>query len=482
MVQPHSYLEEEFLVELFSEAIRAPRLMDTLVSNLKRNWMPNESWQTLYDTMLTFYKSYSVVPSLGILKQRIGSDNEEVTALLDGMDRSRRVSVDALLSELEEYIKQSWFVSVYEELADLYNKNDTPDKAYKHFLDNAEKFRNFTLKGADLDQVFGGFERRQTSRLAYSADPTHISKIPFGIAPLDQSFNGGGTPGEVTMVCAQTGVGKSILCVHCGISAARIRIPVLHFQLEGTHKQVMDRYDAAWTGTVYRDLEAMEMEGGKWKKIARQIRKVGMRDIYVKTYENFERVGIPEMRNIYWNLRKKIGYIGLVIFDYFELADPGEGHYKPGDERLRQSRLGEVMKSFAVEANCHVITPTQANDIPMNLLNDPDFVITRNNLSENRGKTRPLDNFITLNQTENEYYQQVVRIHTDKARDSERAHGPAEVIQDRKRARFVDRIKTAENMEAKRIVSGDEPTEKDNFEDAEEQHSKNFDLDEELTE
>ena len=141
-------------------------------------------------------------------------------------------------------------------------------------------------------------------------------------------------------------------------------------------------------------------------------------------------------------MEKLYGKIDVIIIDYLELLEVGDGHvYTPGEERFRQAKLAKGMKMLAMEFNAVVHTATQANNIPDENKQDPEFVITRSNLSEDKGKIRPFDIFITINQTRDEAKEEVMRLHTDKLRDYKNGN-PIRICNNFAYARFYDRKRT----------------------------------------
>jgi predicted ATP-dependent serine protease len=75
-----------------------------------------------------------------------------------------------------------------------------------------------------------------------------ISRVtcPTGIAHLDkkQILNGGLARGEIGVVVAPTGVGKSHFLVHLGAAALKVGKNVLHYTLELSETAVGIRYDS----------------------------------------------------------------------------------------------------------------------------------------------------------------------------------------------------------------------------------------------
>ena len=72
---------------------------------------------------------------------------------------------------------------------------------------------------------------------------------------------------------------------------------------------------------------------------------------------------------------------------------------------------------LAMEFNAVVHTATQSSNIPEEQKNDPEFVITRAQLNEDKGKCRPMDVFVTINQTRDERKEEIMRLYIDKARE-----------------------------------------------------------------
>ena len=101
------------------------------------------------------------------------------------------------------------------------------------------------------------------------------------------------------------------------------------------------------------------------------------------------------------------------------------------------------MKMLAMEFNAVVHTATQSSNIPEECKNDPEFVITRAQLSEDKGKIRPFDIFITINQTRDEMKEEIMRLHTDKLRDYKNGD-PIHIANNFSCARFYDRKRTLE--------------------------------------
>ena len=204
----------------------------------------------------------------------------------------------------------------------------------------------------------------------------------------------------------------------------------------------MNRYDAAWTGTLYSDVKIGDIPRNKLEIGRRVIDKLRRTDIMVSSEETFNAKTIVDVRRELQEMERAYGKIDVVIIDYLELLEVGDGHnYSPGEERFRQAKLAKAMKMLAMEFNVVVHTATQSSNIPEECKNDPEFVITRAQLSEDKGKIRPFDIFITINQTRDEARDEIMRLHTDKLRDYKNGD-PIHICNNFAYARFYDRKRT----------------------------------------
>jgi len=375
--------------------------------------------------------------SIGKLKLAL-RNNPECNELLSKIKDIVIPDQNSLIDGLELFLRQSRFIETYNTLGDLYNQGKRND-AFSYFVQQATDFSKFSLKSVKYEKIFGDFEKRYINKL--STDRKRI-KIPFGIDQLDEATDGGGEKGEFTMFLGDSGIGKSQFLIHCGVAAARRGFKVAHFQIEGTKEQCLDRYDSNWSGQLYHDIKHANVETALFKQLRKIVGAIGKGEIYVEAFESYGTKTVVDLRNSLIEMIKLYGTIDLVILDYFELLDPGDGvRYSPSDERHKQTKLSRAFKEIAMEFNVHFVTVTQSSILSPDDLDNPDFYITRWNSSEDKGKIRACDNFLTINQTKDERANRTARIYLDKFRE----HSSGKIIQiaqNLSRTRFYDRKRT----------------------------------------
>lgn len=437
-------LTSNFVAELFAAALEKRTVFDIVRQYLKFSYLQIESEKKLWQWVTNRYDKTGKVPTIGQIQQHFSDDE----GILDKLEEIGDVEIDEqggyelIVESFEKYIKKMKFLEANDKIADVYNRGEK-DNAWDLFVKYAEDFSKFSIQDAKFETVFGDFAERQAKRK--SDDWKYRFKVPTAIDEIDYRLggeNGGPETGECVLWLGDSGAGKSQVLVHVGVSAARQGFRVAHFQLEGTKEQCLNRYDAAWTGTLYQDVKLGNITSKKMEVSKRIIKKLRKSDIIVSSEETFNAKTLPDIRREVKEMEKTYGKIDVIIIDYLELLEVGDGHnYTPHEERFRQAKLAKGMKMLAMEFNAVVHTATQSSNIPEEQKNDPEFVITRAQLSEDKGKLRPVDIFITINQTRDEAKDEIMRLHTDKLRDYKNGN-PIHICNNFAYARFYDRKRT----------------------------------------
>lgn len=427
----------DFIIELFKGCLTNRDFLEVVVTNTKSNYFPEGILELIYNEIVAQYKVENKKPTVGTLKLALRK-NRQALEVIEEVKELDDVDTSQLLFHLENFIKSCRFIEIYNQCAEKFSKGQQ-SKAYDLFSTGAEEMSKFSLTTEMFESVFNDFSRRQTDRLSKIVTSRIV---PTAIDELDRAVQM--ETGEFCLYLAESKGGKSFLLTHLGISAARFGIGVAHFQIEGTKKACLNRYDAAWSGSLYRDVKNGEFNQKKYATHKRILENLGKTDIHVYASEKFNGISMIDIRKKVIELKKKYD-IGLVLIDYLDLVPPDEHYYSPKDERFKQQRTAQLMKELAMEQNVLVVSATQANDIDVELKNDPEFVITRNNLAEDKGKVRPVDYLITLNRTRDEEQDHICRLYIEAAREYRR-HKTIMIKQNLSRSRFYDRKRTLEEF------------------------------------
>lgn len=438
-------LTYDFIYELFKLCFRKAEIIEICQIHLKYQYLPSEPFKKIFKAITSYYTLHQKIPTFGTISQQFEKD-KDCTEVLAKIKNAPVVDKEQVLQTFEEYIKQSLFVDTYETIADVYNSGDK-DKAYGLLKKAAEEINDFSVtQGTSYyEPIFDGFESRNRKRLVKRESGEDLKvKIPSGIDELDALMAGGMDATDTVLFLAQSGVGKTKLLRWCGVSAARRGFKVLHIQAEGSKLESLRGYDSTWTGVVNDLVEYAAYDKELYQLLQRTAKDIKGRggEIFVHAYEQFTMPSIKDVRTIILDLEKTAGTVDLVILDYLELFNPGDGKkYTVDQERERRRSLGRVLKNIAVEFNTRIITATQASNISPQLSEDANFVMTRNNLSEFKNAAEPFSMFVTLNQTRDEKASNTMRLYVDKMRNYPSSK-VIKIMQSYSNDRFYDRKNT----------------------------------------
>lgn len=439
-------LSQNYTYELFKASIVNIKVLDILHAHLKYQYLITEEQKKVYRFIVDTYQTIGQAPTIGTIGQAFSADKAVMAFLNKVKETNVDDKIDVIIDTLESFIKDLRFQNLYYKASDMYNegkKNET----FAYLAKESLAINDFTLKEKYYARVFGDFNERQLARQKKATDESQSilrQRCSFGIHELDALTNGGAKKGTSFCILARSGVGKSTFLRWIGLTNARLGKKVVLFQGEDTEEEALTVLDAAWTSV---DVDTIEL-GGIPTKIKHQITKAhhdimaNGGELFVYAIENFERLTMEECNDILGDIIDIHGPIDMALWDYLEIFG-SKGQYGTGEsgERRRREDISNKMTAISTSRKIVVGTATQANDIAPELFNNPDFVLTRHHISEYKGAIKPFSYFITLNATDEEYDDEIMRIYCDKFRKHK--HGKVITIyQSRSNGRFYDAKRT----------------------------------------
>jgi len=447
-------LSEDFIIEFYKSCIVSKTVLELGLENLKNNFLPTDAHQKVWQQITHVYELEEVIPTIGVLSERVKGDTD-AEAILVKMKACRVTDKrDMIINQLESFLKEMRFKELYKKVGTLYNQEKT-EEAIELLAKESEEIFLFNFKKDVHSRVFEQFEERQAERRLGAAN-IDKAKVPTGIHPFDHYTRGGLSSGTSALFLARSGVGKSTLLRWLGLHAARLGYRVVHFQAEGTEREALDAYDAGWTSVDLEEMELGNIPSSKKtsiKKVREDIlNKKG--EIYVVASEQFDNMSIDDAREHLIDIEKANGKVHLVLFDYLEIfTSRGKYFNSETGERKRREDIANKITNIATEFKVATATATQANDIKPDKWNNPDYVMTRSDISEFKGALKPFSYFVTLNQTTDEYEAGVMRLFNDKFRKY-RSGQTFRIFQSMRNSRFYDSKRTLEsfwNEETKQV-------------------------------
>lgn len=408
---------------------------------VRPNFFSTDRFEYFANKIYKFYDNYKTLPDKTFFTS-ICRDRKDRT-FVKLLTKARLVKEDYVRDELKEFIQRNLFIEFYQQSGRKFNSNDI-ESAFELMMNGSEQIQRVDFNEDKYDFLLKDFDRRLVDR-NHKINTQKNFKVPTGIHPLDRILKGGISGGEVFIWVGDAKSGKSFALIHQGQAAVKRYITTLHIQLEGKHEQVMDRYDSSFTGSLYDAVKNNEIPPEYITKMEKIIRRRRMRDLIVKTYEDWDSASVLDIERDYLDLVSKGFDIKLILIDYLELMRSRKNFGGDNSERMRQQSIARDLKTFAVKHNVAIGTASQSTRVTQEQADDPNFFLTSKNISEDYGKVRVVDGLVTINRTTSERKRGIARLYIDTVRDNP-ANRLIMIKQDLDRSRFYIRTSTIKKV------------------------------------
>ena len=184
-----------------------------------------------------------------------------------------------------------------------------------------------------------------------------MSGVPTGFVELDELTNGL-HPGQMVIVAARPGVGKSTLGLDLARSAAIGHgLCSAFFSLEMTKTEIVMRLLSAEAQVPLQDIRKGNMSDENWARIARKTGEVSSAPLFIDDSPNLT---MMEIRAKARRLKQRHD-LKLVIVDYLQLMSSGK---RVESRQLEVSEFSRQMKLLAKELEVPVVALSQLNRGP----------------------------------------------------------------------------------------------------------------------
>ena len=350
-----------------------------------------------YERLANYRQKFEKHPSVEIMASIIKTEMEEESEVLQKQvkDYFARIVATSQVED-EEYVKVT--------ALDFCKKQKLKEAIMKSVgllktssFDQISEVINQAMKlGLDNDHGYdyiADFEERFLKR---SRNPQTT-----GWKIVDDITKGGLGRGELGVVIAPTGAGKSMALVHLGAQIVKEGKNVVYYTLELQDTVVASRFDSCITSVKLQDLHSFK------DLIYDQVKELEGK-LIVKEYPT-KSANVNKLKQHLEKLRRSGFEPDLICVDYGDLLQPISS-YK--EKRIELETIYEDLRGMAQEFECPVWTASQTNRSGLNA-----EVVTSESLSEAFNKCFVADLIFTLSRTITDKNNNTGRIFVAKNRN-----------------------------------------------------------------
>ena len=344
------YLGNTFQIQLLNNIVLYKDFAASIVDVIEPKYFDNQYFKLIMQITKEYYQKYEHTPSYNTLEQLVKSEVSSPMAqkmVLDMIDQIKEAPAEGesfVQEKALKFCKQQELQKVMGKAQKIIDKGDF--ESYDHL----EEMVREALQVGEVDtgtaDVFSNLDE------VLEEDFRH--PIPMGIPGIDNLLKGGIAKGELGVILAPTGVGKSTFLTKISNHAFNLGYNVLQIFFEDNPKIIQRKHFTLWT-EIAPDLLSLHKD--KVMEKVQDIRENAPNKLILKKLPS-DTMTMNQIKNQIRKMMAEGNKVDMVVLDYIDCIVPDKNL---GDEWKSE---GSVMRGF--EAMCHELnlvgwTATQGN-------------------------------------------------------------------------------------------------------------------------
>jgi replicative DNA helicase len=344
------YLGHKFQISLLNLLITDKKFSHTIIHTIDAKYFDNQYYRLIAQMIKDFAVKHDSIPSFDVLDILTLSEIPSEMArqcVVDVLKEVKGMSLD--IGEISFYKEKSLKFCKQQELHKAIKKVDNMIKKgdFENY-DKAEELIRTALQVGIQDEedtadVFDNLEE------VLSPDFRH--PIPTGISGIDGALGGGLGKGELGVILAPTGVGKSTITTLFANHAYKQGYNVLHIFFEDQKKQIQRKHICGITGISPNDQDKRVDE---IKKMIETFRASNQGKLILRKYPS-EQLTFQDLKTRILKIIAEGNKIDLLIIDYIDCIISG------GEEWANEGTLMRQIESLGHEIDVATWVATQGN-------------------------------------------------------------------------------------------------------------------------
>lgn len=326
------FLGHQYQLMLMNQLLTDRKFGENILDILDPNVFDDPVHKLMCDVMVDSYKNEVVLDIEGLKMRLAETTNSEVTqnknlAYLKQIQEAPCNDCDYVQQTAMRFFKQQNLKTAIQKIQKIIEQGGMEDyHRCEEIIKKALEAGDNKDDGVDV-----------TSNIEDVLRDDYRDPIPTGISGLDEVMNGGLAKGELAIILAATGIGKTTMMTKIANGAKAMGKKVLQIFFEDTIPQVQRKHLACWTGIEMKDLANPEN-----RDYVLQVNKTKKEEVGQIRLKKFASDGttIPMIKKYI----KKISSAGfkpdMILLDYIDVVSPSEAF------KDRNVAEGHIMRQF----------------------------------------------------------------------------------------------------------------------------------------
>ncbi len=343
-------LGTSFQQALIKAIIEDRKYGEQIIDVIESKYFDNVSFKFISEHIKEYYKKYSKIPNYESLALKITSEL--------GSQENARIHLDTL-EAIKENLQDS---SLVKDEALNFCKQQNLRKELKKInsiIDNGAFHEYPTIEGIIQKALQVGLPPEESMDVFHDIDSAlekdNRQAIPTGINGVDSALKGGLGRGELGVVLAPTGTGKTTLLTLFSNTAYNFDFNVLQIFFEDNPANIKKKHFTIWSG-IEPDEQPERKE--EVKEIVEEVQQRSKGSLSIIKLPS-DSVTISEIKS---RIRKHLSdgkKLDLLVIDYVDCISPERSSF--GEEWKGEGSVMRSLESMTGEFDIAIWTATQGN-------------------------------------------------------------------------------------------------------------------------